>query len=138
MEDSVYFANILRGRECVVCGADRRATTTLAAAVCAVCHGPLNPEIALLAIARGGAKAACSPECLDVLVQEGVATADDCPACGAPWAESRPVARTCRTCAKDLRLEDGYVALWEAGRMHAFCGTACLAMHRDRVNPFCG
>lgn len=138
MEDSVYYANILRTRECAVCGADRKAAGTLAAGSCAVCHGPLDPASVPLAIAQGGAKAACSDECLGVIFQEGLAGGGDCPACGSPWTEAHPPSRTCRTCAKDLCLADGYVAVWQEGRLVPFCGTACLGMHRDRVNPFCG
>jgi len=138
MEDAVYFANILRSRECAVCGADRRATAELKASACAICHGSLDAGNALLGIAKGAAKALCSPTCLEVALQEGLVGGDACPACGSPWAEAAPHARACHTCSKALRFEDGYVGLWEAGRLLTFCGLACLDLYRARVNPYCG
>ncbi len=138
MEDAVYFANILRSRECAVCGTDRKASLSLAAASCAVCHAPVDSARALLAIGKGAAKAVCSIPCLEVALQEGLAGGDACPACGSPWAAAAPHPRTCRTCAKALAFEAGYVGRFDTGRLHTFCSTACLEMHEARVNPFCG
>lgn len=138
MEDSVYFTNILRLRECAVCGTDRKASAALAVTSCAVCHGTLDTTRAYLAVARGGARAACSRECAEASIQEGLVGGDFCPACGSPWAAAAPHARTCRTCAKDLSWDAGYLGLWDAGRLHAFCSPACLTMHEERANPFCG
>ncbi len=138
MEDSAYFANILRSRECAVCGADRRATVVLAENGCAVCGTTMDDGHAILAIARGAAKPVCSYACLEVVLQEGLAGGAACPACGSEWSAAAPPARTCRTCAKDLAFDPGYVGLWQGGRLLAFCGLACLEMHDERVNPFCG
>ncbi len=138
MEDSVYYANVLRSRECAVCGTDRKASAVLYVNACAVCRTPLDDGHALLAIARGGAKAACSYPCLDVVLNEGLAGGPSCPACGTPWGEAAPPPRTCRTCAKDLTYDAGYVGLWQGGRVLTFCGVPCLEMHDARVNPFCG
>ncbi len=138
MEDATYFANVLRGRECSVCGADRKAAVVLARTGCAVCDTPLDDGRALMAIAKGAAKVACSMPCLEVVLNEGLAGGDACPGCGSPWSEAAPHPRSCRTCAKELSFADGYVGLWEGGRIVTFCGIACLEMHEDRVNPFCG
>ena len=138
MEDATYFANVLRGRECPVCGADRRASSVLANPLCAVCDTRLDDGHAFLAVARGAAKAVCSRPCLDVVLSEGLAGGESCPGCGTAWPAASPHARTCRTCAKALSLDDGYVGLWEGGRVVTFCGVPCLEMHEDRVNPFCG
>jgi len=138
MEDAVYFANILRGRECVVCGTDRKASAALASAACAVCHGSLDSSRALLAIAKGAAKPACSAACLEVILQEGLVGGDACPACGSFWAAAAPHPRACRTCAKGLAFDAGYVGLFDAGRLQTFCSIACLEMQKARPNPFCG
>ena len=138
MEDSVYFTNILRSRECALCGTDRKASAVLASTTCGVCHATLDGSRALLAVGRGAARAACSKECLEVALQEGLVGGDACPACGSPWPSASVPARMCRTCAKDLSLDAGYAGLWESGRLHGFCSVACLTMHEDRVNPFCG
>ncbi len=138
MEDAVYYANVLRSRECAVCGTDRKASAVLVVQACAVCDTPLDDGHALLALAKGGAKAVCSYPCLDVVLHEGLADVGACPACGTPWTEAAPHARTCRSCAKDLSLDPGYVGLWQGGRVLTFCGLACLEMHDARVNPFCG
>jgi len=138
MEDAVYFANILRGRECVVCGADRKASTALAWSTCAVCHGPLDPAKALLGIAKGAAKPVCSPACLEVVVQEGLVGGDACPACASAWSAAAPHARACRTCANALAFDAGYVGVFDAGRLVTFCSPACFELHEARVNPFCG
>ncbi len=138
MEDATYFANVLRSRECSVCGADRKASVVLALPMCAVCGTTLDDGHALLAIAKGAAKGVCSRPCLDVVLNEGLVGGAACPGCGSPWASASPHARSCRTCAKGLSFDDGYVGLWEGGRLVTFCGTACLEMHEDRVNPFCG
>jgi len=138
MEDATYFTNILRGRECSVCGADRGARTALAIPTCAVCHGSVDASAALLAIARGAAKIVCSVECTEVAFQEGLTGGLLCPACGGAWSAPAPPPRTCRSCAKDLSFDAGYLGLWESGRILAFCGTPCFELHRARVNPFCG
>ncbi len=138
MEDSIYFANVLRSRECVVCGADRKASTVLAFTACAVCDRPLDDGHALLAIARGGAKAVCSYPCVEVVLNEGLAGGTDCPGCGSPWMGAAPHPRACRTCAKPLSFDEGYVGLWQGGRVLTFCGLPCLENHDARVNPFCG
>ncbi len=138
MEDSVYYANVLRSRECSVCGTDRKASAVLVANLCAVCSTPLDDGHALVAIAQGGSKAVCSYPCLEVVLTEGLAGGAACPACGTPWAEAVPHLRTCRTCAKDLAFAEGYVGLWQGGRLLTFCGLPCLEMHDARVNPFCG
>ena len=138
MEDSVYFANILRSRECPVCGTDRRASGILASPTCAVCRGPLDPAKAYLAIARGAARATCSKECVEVALQEGLTNGTECPACGTPWSEAAPHPRTCRTCAEGLSWDVGYLGRWDDGRLDAFCSVTCLRMHEDRANPFCG
>ncbi len=138
MEDAMYFANVLRGRECAVCGADRKASVALAVGACAVCHAPLDAERALLGITKGAAKAVCSATCLEVALQEGLVGGDVCPACASPWSAAAPHARACRTCAKGLSFDAGYVGAFDAGRLQAFCSPACLGMHDARVNPFCG
>ena len=138
MEDATYFANVLRSRECAVCGADRKASTVLASPNCAVCGTTLDDGHALLAIARGAAKPICSMPCLEVVWNEGLAGGAACPGCGTEWSSAAPHPRACRTCAKSLAFDDGYVGLWEGGRVATFCGAACLEMHEDRVNPFCG
>ena len=138
MEDAVYFANLLRPRECAVCGADRKAVERLSTSTCSACDGSLDASRAYLVIARGSARAVDSKECLATAVADPAATRDACPACGSQWSEAAPPARACRTCAKDLPFDAGYVGVWEAGRLTAFCSVACLAMHEDRVNPFCG
>ncbi|MEK6986869.1 MAG: hypothetical protein AABX97_02100 [Candidatus Thermoplasmatota archaeon] len=138
MEDAVYFANILRSRECAVCGADRMVSPSLAGTDCSVCHGPVDSAHALLAIAKGAAKVACAIPCLEVVLQEGLVGGDACPACGSPWGTAAPHPRTCRTCAKALAFDAGYLGLFEVGRLRTFCSTACLEMHEARVNPFCG
>ena len=138
MEDATYFANVLRSRECSVCGTDRKASAVLADPRCAVCGTTLDDGHALLPIARGAAKAACSMPCLEAVRNEGPAGGDLCPGCGDPWSAAAPHPRTCRTCAKDLAFADGYVGLWQGGRLVTFCGVPCLEMHEDRVNPFCG
>ncbi len=138
MEDATYFANVLRSRECSVCGTDRKASAVLADPRCTVCGTTLDDGHALLAIAQGAAKAACSMACLEVVLNEGLAGGDSCPACGTPWSAAAPHPRTCRTCAKDLSFDDGYVGVWQGGRLQTFCGVPCLEMHEDRVNPFCG
>ncbi len=138
MEDATYFANVLRSRECSVCGADRKAAVVLARPECAVCGTTLDDGRALIAIAKGAAKGVCSMPCLDVVLNEGLVGGDACPGCGSPWTQAAPHARTCRTCAKELSFAEGYVGLWEGGRLVTFCGVACLEMHEDRVNPFCG
>ncbi len=138
MEDAVYFANVLRGRECVVCGADRKASASLAAGACDVCHGTLDQGRGLLGIAKGAAKAVCSPACLEVVFQEGLVGGDACPACGSPWSDAAPHARTCRTCAQELSFDAGYVGRFDGGRLVTFCTPRCLALHEARVNPFCG
>ncbi len=137
MEDAVYFANVLRGRECAVCGADRKASASLAWGACTVCHGTLGPGRAYLGIAKAAAKPVCSLPCLEVVLKEGLVGGDVCPACASPWSAA-PHARACRTCAKDLSFDVGYVGVFEAGRLQTFCSPACLAMHDARVNPFCG
>lgn len=138
MEDATYFANVLRSRECSVCGADRKASVILASPNCAVCGTTLDDGHALLGIAKGAAKAVCSPTCLEVVLNEGLAGGTSCPGCGNPWSAAAPRPRTCRTCAKDVRFDEGYLGLWQGGRLATFCGVACLQMHEDRVNPFCG
>ncbi len=138
MEDAVYFANVLRSRECAVCGADRKAASVLATTACAVCGTGLDDGHAILAIATGAAKALCSYACLEVVLAEGLVGGTACPACGTPWSEAAPHARSCRTCAHELRLDAGYVGLWQGGRLLTFCGLACLEVHDQRVNPFCG
>ncbi len=138
MEDAVYYANVLRSRECAVCGTDRKAAAVLSVTECAVCRTILDDGHAILAIATGAAKAVCSYPCLEVVVGEGLAGGTACPACGSPWSAAAPHARTCRTCAKDLPFDAGYVGLWEGGRVLTFCGLPCLEMHDARVNPFCG
>ena len=137
MEDAVYFANLLRPRECAVCGADRKAIEALSASTCSVCRGSLDPTRAYVMITSGSARAACSKECLASAVAEPLARGEACPACGSPWSEAAPTVRACRTCAKDLSWEAGYVGSWHAGRLTAFCSPACLGMHEDRANPFC-
>ena len=138
MEDATYFANVLRSRECSVCGTDRKASAVLARPICAVCGTTLDDGHALLAIAKGAAKAVCSMSCLEVVLKEGLAGGTACPGCGTEWSAAGPHARTCRTCAKPLSFEEGYVGLWEGGRLATFCGLPCLEMHEGRVNPFCG
>lgn len=138
MEDAVYYANVLRPRECAVCGADRKAATVLAVPTCAVCSTTLDDGHAILAIGKGAAKAVCSYPCLEVVLGEGLAGGDACPGCGSPWSEAAPHPRTCRTCAKELAFDAGYVGLWQGGRLLTFCGLPCLEMHDARVNPFCG
>lgn len=138
MEDSVYFANVLRSRECAVCGADRKAASVLSVTECAVCRTTLDDGHAIVAIAKGAAKAVCSYACLEVVQNEGLAGGTLCPACGTEWSEAAPHARACRTCAKPLAFDTGYVGLWQGGRVLTFCGLACLEMHDARVNPFCG
>lgn len=138
MEDAVYYANVLRSRECPVCGTDRKAATVLAVTRCAVCDSALDDGHAILAIGKGASKAVCSYPCLEVTLQEGLAGGEACPACATPWSAAAPHERACRTCAKPLSLSDGYVGLWEGGRLLTFCGLSCLEMHDARVNPFCG
>ncbi len=138
MEDAVYYANVLRSRECPVCGADRRAAVVLAVTDCSVCHGSLDDGHAILAIAKGAAKPVCSYACLDVVLNEGLTGGTMCPACGTDWSRASPHPRTCRSCARDLGFEGGYVGLWQGGLLLTFCGLACLEMHDARVNPFCG
>ncbi len=138
MEDATYFANVLRSRACAVCGTDRKATSVLASPICAVCHATLDDGHAILAIAKGAAKGVCSLPCLEVVLQEGLAGGTICPACGSPWSAAAPIPRTCRTCAKALAFDAGYIGLWEGGRVVTFCGAACLEMHDTRMNPFCG
>ncbi len=138
MEDAVYYANVLRPRECAVCGADRKASATLASTRCAVCRTTLDDGHAILAVAVGGAKAVCSYPCLEVVLSEGLAGGTACPACDSDWAAAAPHPRTCRTCAKEVTFDAGYVGLWQGGRLLTFCGLACLEMHDARVNPFCG
>src|SRR5512136_3201768 len=111
MEDSAYYANILRTRECAVCGADRKAVSVLASNECAVCKTTLDDGHAILAIAKGGAKPLCSYACLEVVLNEGLAGGTACPACDSSWSDASPHARTCRSCAKDLAFEAGYVGL---------------------------
>lgn len=138
MEDATYFANVLRARECSVCGADRKAATVLASPNCAVCSTTLDDGHAFVAIAKGAAKPLCSFPCLEVALAEGLANGGTCPGCGSPWSAARPPPRTCRTCAKDLAFDAGYVGLWEGGRLLTFCGPTCLERHEARANPFCG
>ncbi len=138
MEDATYFANVLRSRECSVCGTDRKASVVLSQRTCEVCDTPLDDGHTLIAIAKGAAKAVCSMPCLEVVLNEGLAGGEACPGCGSPWSGAVPHACTCRTCAKDLAFPGGYVGLWEGGRLVTFCGVPCLEMHEDRVNPFCG
>ncbi len=138
MEDSVYYANILRSRECSVCGADRRAAVVLVVQACAVCRTALDDGHALLAIAKGAAKAVCSYPCLEVVLNEGLAGGTVCPACASEWSAAAPHPRSCRTCAKELSFDVGYVGLWQGGRVLTLCGMPCLEMHDARVNPFCG
>jgi hypothetical protein len=138
MEDAVYFANVLRSRECAVCGADRKASAVLAIPRCAVCDTTLDDGHAFLAIGRGAAKALCSYPCLEVVLAEGLAGGVACPACGTPWSAAAPHERACRSCAKALPFDEGYVGLWQGGRVLTFCGVPCLEMHDARVNPFCG
>ncbi len=121
-----------------MCGADRKAATVLAINACAVCHTTMDDGHAILAIARGAAKPACSYACLEVVLQEGLAGGTDCPGCGSEWSAAAPSARTCRSCAKEVAFDAGYVGLWQGGRLLAFCGLGCLVMHDERVNPFCG
>ena len=137
MEDAVYFANLLRPRECAICGADRKAVGTLAASTCSVCRGPVDPDRAYLVIVRGSARAVGSKECLGSAVAEPLARGEACPACGSPWSEAAPTVRACRPCAKDLSWEAGYVGSMHAGRLTAFISPACLGMHDDRAYPFC-
>ncbi len=138
MEDATYYANILRSRECSVCGTDRRASVVLASNTCAVCGTTLDDGRALLGIAKGAAKAVCSMACLEVVLSEGLVGGATCPGCGTPWPAAAPHGTTCRTCAKTLSFADGYLGLWQGGRVTTFCGLPCLEMHEDRVNPFCG
>lgn len=138
MEDAVYYANILRSRECSVCGADRMAASVLVVPTCAVCTRALDDGHAILALAKGAAKAVCSYPCLEVVLSEGLAGGMTCPACGSDWSAATPHSRACRTCAKGLSFDDGFVALWRGGRVLTFCGPACLELHDARVNPFCG
>jgi hypothetical protein len=138
MEDAVYFANILRSRECTVCGADRKAASVLAITRCAVCATGLDDGHAFVAIGKGAGKAVCSYPCLDVVLNEGLAGGTLCPGCGSDWSAAAPHPRACRTCAKALSFDDGYVGLWQGGRVLTFCGVPCLEMHDARVNPFCG
>ncbi len=138
MEDAVYYANVLRPRECAVCGTDRKASVVLASMRCAVCDAGLDDGHAVLAIAKGAAKAVCSYPCLEVVLNEGLVDGAGCPACGTPWSGASPHARTCRTCAKALSFDSGYVGLWQGGLLLTFCGLKCLEMHDARVNPFCG
>ena len=100
MEDSVYYANILRSRECPVCGADRKAALVLAANRCAVCDTTLDDGHAILALGKGAAKGVCSYACLEVVLQEGLAGGVMCPASASPWSDAAPHERTCRTCGR--------------------------------------
>ncbi len=138
MEDAVYYANVLRSRECAVCGTDRKASVVLSANRCAVCDAILDDGHAVLAIAKGAAKAVCSYPCLEVVLNEGLAGGEACPACGTLWSAAAPHARACRSCAKALSFDDGYIGLWQGGRVLPFCGLPCLEMHDARVNPVCG
>ena len=138
MEDSVYFANILRSRECTVCGADRKAASILAIPTCAVCATGLDDGHAFVAIGKGAGKGVCSYPCLDVVLNEGLAGGALCPGCGSDWSAAAPHPRACRKCAKPLSFDNGYVGLWQGGRLLTFCGVPCLEMHDARVNPFCG
>ena len=138
MEDAVYFANVLRSRECAVCGTDRRASSVLALSACAVCGTSLDDAHALLAVAKSAAKAVCSYPCLEVVLNEGLAGGAACPGCGTPWAEAAPPPRTCRTCAQELSFADGYVGLWQGGRVLTSSAIPCLTNHDPRANPFCG
>jgi hypothetical protein len=98
----------------------------------------VDSDHALIAIAKGAAKALCSIPCVEVALQEGLVAGETCPVCDSFWSSANPHARSCRTCAKVLALDAGYVGLFEAGRLQTFCSTACVEMHEARANPFCG
>jgi len=138
MEEAVYLANILREANCALCGAARRSRTLPRDTRCAICGTQSAAKDAIFAIGLRAARPACSPECLEVLLREGLVDGSVCPMCGAAWSEARPLAGTCVMCAAALHLDAGFAGLWRVGRLQRLCGASCLGAFLRRANPFCG
>lgn len=138
MEDRLYVDNLLRERACPVCGTDRKARRSPKAETCGVCGERVTAEDAMFAIARGGARAACSMACLEKALHGGLAGPGTCPMCGSPWREAEATPRSCAICGTALAFERGYAGLWRGARLQTFCGAGCLEAYLRRANPFCG
>ena len=139
MEDAVYMANLLRVRECSLCGADRKASPILVRSACWVCGASLDDgEEIFLAVHGSGSTPVCSDLCFASLTQEPAVASASCAVCGSPWRDAVLVARSCRACAAGIDPVRGYVVLFQGGRVTPFCSLPCLDLHRARANPFCG
>ena len=135
----MYMANLLRMRECPLCGADRKAATVLVRSACWVCGAALDErEEILIAVRESGATPLCSDVCLASFLQAPIVASAACAVCGSPWRDAVLIARSCRGCASDLDHARGYVVAFQGGRATPFCGIVCVDRHFATANPFCG